>query len=487
MGINGQLTYFGMPVIGNAVRGAAPLSGLCSEPEPGGLQRMERLRSALVERSSDAIAVLHLEDEVIIDVNEAFSRLTGFGQEELLGRKAFDLFIAVGPTSWPVTLNALRGYSVIEAMPASLQTRSRALRVGSLSALVLDVDGQHHAFCVLRGDREPIFCERWMAVRMELARLLQGGAAADATVRALQALGEYLHWDQSAFWRSDPLGRSLRCVAVWRSPSVEWAWPMESSHEAAVTHGGTMLRSVWLSRRPAWTADVSRDHGFSRAPETDGNPVRGCFAFPIVADGRVLGVVQLLSREPREPESDLLDMADELGRLLGRLVQNSRDQAAPAATAPVNAGISASPPSDRPLLHELAETVGRLESLLGSMVDRTDDDRSAEAPDEQVAPPELRRQPPVGVTLKTVSQRTGVPAATLRTWERRYRVLRPRRSANGYRLYEEDDITRILEVINLLRRGVQVSDAMAAVAEPASNPSEGRLPSTGHLPELQRG
>lgn len=447
---------------------------------------MERLRSALVERSSEAIAVLRLEDEVIVDVNEAFSRLAGFRREELLGREAFDLFIYVGPTSWAVTLNALRGYSVIDAVPASFQTRSRELRVGYLSALILEVDGQHHALCVLRGDREPVFWEQWMAVRVELARLLQGGASSDATVRALQALGEYLRWDLSAFWQLEPLGRSLRCAAVWRSPSIKWAWPMESSHETTVAHGGNVLRSVWLSRKPAWTPDVSREHGFPRTPETDGDPVRGCFAFPIVADDQVLGVVQLLSRESREPESDLLDMADELGRLLGRLVQDSSNQAADAAMARVDAETSASPPSDRPLLHELAETVGRLESLVGSIVDRTQDDRPAEAPAEQMAPPELRRQPPVGVTLKTVSQRTGVPAATLRTWERRYRVLRPRRSANGYRLYEEDDITRILEVINLLRRGVQVSDAMAAVAEPASDPSEARLPSTGHLPEMQR-
>ena len=448
---------------------------------------MERLQSALVERGSDAIAVLRLEDEVIVDVNEAFSRLTGFRQEELLGREAFDLFIYAGPTSWALTLDALRGYSVIDAVPAGFQTRSRELRIGYLSALILEVDGRHHALCVLRGDRDPVFWEQWMAVRVELARLLQGGASSDATVRALQALGEYLHWELSAFWRPEPHRRSLRCAAVWRSPSVKWAWPMEPSHEATVAYGGNVLRSVWQSRRPAWTPDVSREHGFSRTPETDGDPVRGCFAFPIVVDDRVLGVVQLLSREPREPESDLLGMADELGRLLGRLVQDSSNQAAHAAMARVNAGTSASPPSDRPLLHELAETVGRLESLLGSIVDRSQDDRSAEAPAEQMASPQPRRQPPVGVTLKTVSQRTGVPAATLRTWERRYRVLRPRRSANGYRLYEEDDITRILEVIDLLRRGVQVSDAMAAVAEPALNPSEARLPSTGHLPEMQRG
>jgi hypothetical protein len=183
-------------------------------------------------------------------------------------------------------------------------------------------------------------------------------------------------------------------------------------------------------------------------------------------------------------------MVDEFGQLLGRLVQDSSNQPRanmPAGTAHVGTARSPSPTDEpRELLRELADTVDRLGDLMRSIADPAKDDSTAELPAERTTSSELQPQPPFGVTLKTVSERTGVPAATLRTWERRYRVLRPRRSANGYRLYEEDDITRILEVINLLRRGVQVSDAMAAVAEPASDPSEARLPSTGHLPEMQR-
>jgi DNA-binding transcriptional MerR regulator/PAS domain-containing protein len=431
--------------------------------------------STLVERSSDAIAVIRLEDGVIIDVNETFSALMGFAQKELLGRNGCDLFVHVEPTSLAVTLNALRGHAVIDAVPAGFWTQSRELRVGRLSALILEVDGRPHALCTLRGSRNPVSWERCIAARVELVRLLEGGAFPGVTVRALQALGEYLQWDLSAFWQPDPLGESLDCAAVWRSPSIKWAWPKESSREATFPEDGSLLRSVWLSGRPVWVSDVSRTRRFPQTPETGGDPMRGCLAFPVVAGDRVLGVVQLASGESREPESNLLGMVDEFGRLLGWLVQDSSNQPRadmPAGTAHMGTARSPSPTGEpRELLRELADTVDRLGDLMKSIADPAKDDSTAEMPAERTASSELQPQPPFGVTLKTVSERTGVPAATLRTWERRYRVLRPRRSANGYRLYAEDDITRILQVTNLLNRGVQVSDAMAAVGAPVAEPT----------------
>jgi MerR HTH family regulatory protein len=69
------------------------------------------------------------------------------------------------------------------------------------------------------------------------------------------------------------------------------------------------------------------------------------------------------------------------------------------------------------------------------------------------------------LTLEAVSKRTGIPAATLRTWERRYRFMRPMRSPQGYRLYTEEDVTRILQVKHLLEQGVRVGEAAAALVE----------------------
>jgi DNA-binding transcriptional MerR regulator len=72
---------------------------------------------------------------------------------------------------------------------------------------------------------------------------------------------------------------------------------------------------------------------------------------------------------------------------------------------------------------------------------------------------------PAGLTLKAVSRRTGIPAATLRTWERRYRFLRPERASNGYRSYGEEEIARILHVKHLLEQGVRIGQAMETVEE----------------------
>ena len=45
--------------------------------------------------------------------------------------------------------------------------------------------------------------------------------------------------------------------------------------------------------------------------------------------------------------------------------------------------------------------------------------------------------------IKAVEQATGLTAATLRAWERRYEVCEPQRSESGYRLYSERDMAAL--------------------------------------------
>jgi DNA-binding transcriptional MerR regulator len=62
-------------------------------------------------------------------------------------------------------------------------------------------------------------------------------------------------------------------------------------------------------------------------------------------------------------------------------------------------------------------------------------------------------------TIKTVGAQTGVPAVTLRAWERRYRVLRPRRTAGNYRLYSERDIALLRWLKSRVDAGLPISRA----------------------------
>jgi DNA-binding transcriptional MerR regulator/methylmalonyl-CoA mutase cobalamin-binding subunit len=69
-------------------------------------------------------------------------------------------------------------------------------------------------------------------------------------------------------------------------------------------------------------------------------------------------------------------------------------------------------------------------------------------------------------TVQAASRATGVSPARLRTWERRYGIPRPARSATGRRLYEDDDIAVIRRMAALVEAGVPAAQAAdAALAE----------------------
>lgn len=74
-------------------------------------------------------------------------------------------------------------------------------------------------------------------------------------------------------------------------------------------------------------------------------------------------------------------------------------------------------------------------------------------------------------TVKQVSALTGVAEATLRVWERRYDVVRPERSAGGYRLYDDTQLALLREMAALVDAGVPASRAAASVRELAPAPA----------------
>src|SRR3954454_13268560 len=67
-----------------------------------------------------------------------------------------------------------------------------------------------------------------------------------------------------------------------------------------------------------------------------------------------------------------------------------------------------------------------------------------------------------------ISRRTGVNPDVLRAWERRYRLLRPRRTAGGTRLYSATDETRV----RLMQR--YIADGLPP-AQPAEMVTAARL------------
>jgi MerR HTH family regulatory protein len=455
---------------------------------------MEHLTARILPRSSDAIVIVRLADGTILDLNDACIAATGNRHHELLGRPGDDLLRGLDPTT-----DMLRDPGGVTDVLAGLWTRSGDLLVGRLSSLVLEVEGQPVALFTIREIRTPTMGERRSAARDALDRILRTGAGGPASATAaLQAFGRCLRWEFGALWQGTPGPEDLRCTAVWRGPQAGLERLEEMTRAAAFLPGLEDFGRAWLGGESTWVPDASANPGFRRSRGRAGQSARGWLGFPVWGAGEVIGAAEFLSQERRSPDEGFRATIDEFGQLFGRLYEDveppdGRGADAAGARSPTAreagpatvsgafrdlAGAVAAatealerhpavPAQVQPpaLLGELTDGIGKLNRLLHDATDRTVEAESTPRP--WAPSTELPRQLPTGLTLKAVSRRTGIPAATLRTWQRRYGFMRPGRSPSGYRLYGEEEIARIEQVKYLVEQGVRIRAAMDAVINAA--------------------
>jgi DNA-binding transcriptional MerR regulator len=77
------------------------------------------------------------------------------------------------------------------------------------------------------------------------------------------------------------------------------------------------------------------------------------------------------------------------------------------------------------------------------------------------------------MSIGELARRAGVPVATIRTWEQRYGLPGPARSAGGHRRYGPDDLLRIAAVRELIDAGATPAAAARRASAPPGAPVEG--------------
>ncbi|MEL6124360.1 MAG: MerR family transcriptional regulator, partial [Bacteroidota bacterium] len=68
-------------------------------------------------------------------------------------------------------------------------------------------------------------------------------------------------------------------------------------------------------------------------------------------------------------------------------------------------------------------------------------------------------------SIKDLEKLSGVKAHTLRIWERRYEILKPKRTPTNIRYYMDEDLKHILNVALLNRNGFKISKIAKMGAE----------------------
>ena len=175
--------------------------------------------------------------------------------------------------------------------------------------------------------------ERRRDAQLAVTRVLaEAETLPEAAPELLRAMCEQLEWDVGAVWQLDRTAGVLRCVDFWCAPEAP-ARAFEDVTGAITFEPGVGVPGrVWASGRPTWVPDVHRDLNFPRAPAAVEAGLHGGFAFPIVFAGDIVGVVEFYSRELREPDADLLALAEAVGSQLGQFIERKRAEAELRAT-----------------------------------------------------------------------------------------------------------------------------------------------------------
>jgi diguanylate cyclase (GGDEF)-like protein/PAS domain S-box-containing protein len=157
--------------------------------------------------------------------------------------------------------------------------------------------------------------------------LAEADSVEEAFDRVIRSICATESWDCGRYFSPDEQDRELRFREGWGvdDPAVQRF--VATSGEQRFARGVGLAGRVWESGEPIWVPDVRDDARVSTASHSRENGMHGAFVFPVLADGRAIGVLAFNSRAVRKPEHRMLQAIRVIGSQIGQFVQRKQAEA----------------------------------------------------------------------------------------------------------------------------------------------------------------
>ncbi len=285
-----------------------------------------RRLAAIVESSDDAIIGTDLEMQ-ITSWNKGAERLFGYDAKETIGQLVTLIIPQDRQQEEPQILDRVRRGERVEHYETLRRHKTGALLNISLTVSPIN-DAQGHVIGASKIARDITArnrADRRRLAQYAVASVLAGSRALeDASWPILQMIASIGDWVYAGIWVMDESVQRLRCSTFWQpgSEKLEKFGKACASIQFSAAEG--LPGRVWQSNDAAWVRDVLVDENFPRAPHAKEAGLRGAFAFPLFAEHRVNGVIELLSHNLVEPDKDLLQFVTALGSQIGLFIEQRR-------------------------------------------------------------------------------------------------------------------------------------------------------------------
>lgn len=184
-----------------------------------------------------------------------------------------------------------------------------AERVQSIRGAMVDITDEKQA-------------QRRREVQLVATRSLSDATSVERAVpEILRALCTHLDWDFAALWVLE--GDLLRCSRV-HSASRELASFEAATLAMSVAKGEGVPGRVWADAAPTWLEDVQELPDFLRAAAALRARIHAAYAVPLMVEARVVGVIELFAREPREHDELTAGAVEAIAAQIGQLLERQR-------------------------------------------------------------------------------------------------------------------------------------------------------------------
>ena len=285
-------------------------------------QAAETRKLALIAAHTDNAVVLTDAEGKTVWVNEGFTRLTGYGLDEMMGRKPGSVLQGRGTdseTSRRIRERLRKGESFSEEI-LNYGKNGRSYWLSIEVQPIRDEAGQVTNFMAIQTDiTERRAAQNSLAMKLEVSRILaESHNLTTALPRILQAICEQRAWQVGQVWRV--AGERLQFSEVWHPIAVRVPEFITASRTLEFPREVGLPGRVWSTGRPRWIPDVAKAIDFPRGDIASQVGLRGAFAFPVLVRGGVWGVLEFFSRNIEEPDDALLHTFASIGSHIGDFI-----------------------------------------------------------------------------------------------------------------------------------------------------------------------
>jgi two-component system, cell cycle sensor histidine kinase and response regulator CckA len=181
----------------------------------------EKFRSAFAA-SPDSVNINRLEDGLYVDINQGFTRLTGFTREDVIGKTSFEIGIWHDPADRQKLVRGVREKGFYENLEAQFRCKDGTLVTALMSAAIISIHNEPHIINITRDITE--LKEAGQSLRESEERFYKAFMSNPAPLVIAEIdTGRFIDVNDSwvqmiGYGKEEQIGRTSTELGIWINP-----------------------------------------------------------------------------------------------------------------------------------------------------------------------------------------------------------------------------------------------------------------------------